>query len=125
MRPLNPPTPAAYRNAPRQAEAWREGWTAGYHSAEAMRMELPAYGAEIWTENEGRIIYTPDNAADTLATLAHEAEANGRQYSPFEFTAAAFNRSRNPDALWEAYDAGVADGVATYIAAWTPPPPKA
>src|SRR6187399_3068002 len=43
MHPLNPPTPAAYRNAPRQAEAWREGWTAGYHSAEAMRMELPAY----------------------------------------------------------------------------------
>lgn len=34
-----------------------------------------------------------------------------RQFSPFEFTAADFNRSRDPDAVWEAYDEGVAAGA--------------
>jgi len=40
-----------------------------------------------------------------------EGETNGRQYSPFEFTASDFNSSRYPDEVWDAYDAGVMNGI--------------
>ena len=45
-----------------------------------------------------------------------EAEENGRQYSPFEFTASDFNSSRNPDEVWDAYDEGLSRGIRKYIA---------
>lgn len=42
--------------------------------------------------------------------LTVEAE-HFRQFSPFEFTAAEFNASRDPDSIWEAYDKGVWEGA--------------
>jgi hypothetical protein len=43
---------------------------------------------------------------DCLRQAAFEAEQNARQYSPFEHYAAEINRAK-----WDAYDAGVADGI--------------
>jgi hypothetical protein len=47
---------------------------------------------------------------DTLGEILGEIVDNYRQYSPFEFTASEFNRARNSDALWEAYDDGEYQG---------------
>lgn len=38
-----------------------------------------------------------------------------RQFSPFEFTAQAFNDSDDSEGLWEAYDKGVYDGIAEVV----------
>ena len=38
-----------------------------------------------------------------------------RQFSPFEFTAQEFNKSRNPDGIWSAYEDGVWKGIRAYI----------
>lgn len=49
---------------------------------------------------------------DCLWQAAFEAEANARQYSPFEFFAQACNESGDrAEGLWEAYDEGVAIGI--------------
>ena len=49
---------------------------------------------------------------EQLAAEAAETESDHyRQFSPFEFTAAEFNRARDPDAMWEAYDSGVWRGI--------------
>jgi hypothetical protein len=43
---------------------------------------------------------------DTLGEILGDIIENYRQYSPFEFTASEFNRARNSEMLWEAYDDG-------------------
>lgn len=51
-------------------------------------------------------------SCDKLLEEVLETESEHfRQYSPFEFTASAINRSRNPEALWEAYEQGVGAGA--------------
>ncbi len=47
---------------------------------------------------------------DTLGEILGEIVDGYRQYSPFEFTASEFNRARNSETLWEAYDKGEYDG---------------
>ena len=54
---------------------------------------------------------------------AGEAEANGRQYSPFEFTAHEINsldgenyeHEGAAEAVWAAFDEGIADGIEAEI----------
>ena len=41
----------------------------------------------------------------------YETEEHTHQFSPFEFTASAFNRSRDPDGVWDAYESGIAQGA--------------
>jgi hypothetical protein len=43
-----------------------------------------------------------------------------RQFSPFEHIAAEFNRSRNPDEVWGAYNDGVYRGILKYLAEYAP-----
>jgi len=43
---------------------------------------------------------------DTLGEILGDIIEGYRQYSPFEFTALEFNRARNSETLWEAYDDG-------------------
>ncbi len=53
---------------------------------------------------------------DDLFKEALETESEHyRQFSPFEFTAREFNDSRDPDAMWEAYESGVAAGARAYL----------
>ena len=46
-----------------------------------------------------------------VQSLAYAGESNDRSYSPLEFTAKEFNDSEDSEALWEAFDAGIADGI--------------
>lgn len=64
-------------------------------------------------ESIGRMLL-PDfknRAYDDFLDDVLAAEENGRQYSPFEVTASEFNRSRDPDAVWDAYERGVQAGA--------------
>ncbi len=54
--------------------------------------------------------YTVAYHDDTLGEILGEIVDGYRQYSPFEFTASEFNRARNSETLWEAYDKGEYDG---------------
>jgi len=53
----------------------------------------------------------PYDSLDHFVDDCLEAEMNGRQFSPFEFTASEFNSSKYPDEIWEKYESGVYDGV--------------
>jgi hypothetical protein len=52
-----------------------------------------------------------DEFQDLVMSACYEAEDNFRQYSPFEFTAKAFNDAGNSDEVWENYEAGISDGI--------------
>jgi hypothetical protein len=98
-------------------EAFRMGRAAG-HSC-ASWCDVPELGAEIprhldWV---GYGTLTADNQRDVHAMFAHEAESNGRQYSPFEFTAHAFNEAPNSDALWSEYERGIDAGITANLRA--------
>jgi hypothetical protein len=69
-------------------------------------------GYDIARENVSEYDLTTDDGREKFVSdmCMHEAETF-RQYSPFEFTAKAFNDSRDPDGVWEAYDKGVYRGV--------------
>jgi hypothetical protein len=43
---------------------------------------------------------------DKLGDVFSDIVDGYRQFTPFEFTASAFNKARNSEALWEAYDRG-------------------
>ena len=47
---------------------------------------------------------------DTLGEILGDIVDGYRQYSPFEFTASEFNRARNSETLWDAYDDGEYQG---------------
>ncbi len=121
MHPMNPTTPREFARGARLSDAWQTGYQAGYFSADAVLPELPSYGRSVFSDREGHVVLSPDNVHEVAESLAHEAEENGRQFAPFDQLASGFNRARNPDQLWEAYDAGVAAGIAARIAIWTPP----
>ena len=54
----------------------------------------------------------PAVCLDCLTAAAYSAEENGRQFSPFEFTAHDLNEDEDrADGLWEAFDAGISAGV--------------
>lgn len=51
-------------------------------------------------------------AAECLIATAHDAENEDRSFTPFEVTASAINKSDDSEALWQAYDEGIAKGIA-------------
>lgn len=59
------------------------------------------------------------NDADALVSEGLAVEDHARQYSPFEFTAGDFNNSKDPDRIWEKYEAGVAAGLRGYWKIWS------
>lgn len=55
---------------------------------------------------------TKDNRWDYMEMLCHDAELNGRQYSPFEFVAHELNENENKaDMYWDEFDRGVDVGI--------------
>ena len=52
-----------------------------------------------------------DEFQDLVREACWEAEDNFRQYSPFEFTAKAFNDAGNSEEVWEKYEEGISDGI--------------
>lgn len=51
---------------------------------------------------------------DAWEMLCRESESNGRDFSPFEFTAHDINSSHDPDGLWQAFDDGIEAGIRAY-----------
>ena len=84
--------------------AYLKGFERGYNIA--TWCDIPELGSIIRTDSDGKQTVTSDNVADIMYALCYEIE-----FSPFEVTAHTFNTSRNTDAGWEAFDAGISDGI--------------
>ena len=94
---------------PTTRNAYRRGYRRGFNIASYQN--LPEVGETFFLDSEGRVTVSEENQWDVVQSLAFEGESNDRQYSPFEFTASEFNKARNSEARWEAFDAGIADGI--------------
>lgn len=75
---------------------------------------VPRIGETYCTERDGRVTCDLDNAAEIHEALCLEAERNGRQFSPWEFTARDMNDLPEDvrDDAWELYEMGVHDAIA-------------
>ena len=90
-------------------EAKATGINTGYGIAEDNFREL---FERYVLENDAVQVGEEDKLIDFIVSETLETEQEHyRQFSPFEFTAREFNESRDPDAVWEAYDDGVAKGA--------------
>lgn len=98
---------------PTTKDAYERGFERGYNSASWQ--DLPTPGGTYWTESEGMITADDSNEWDLVSIYAFESESNDRQNSPFEDTASEFNKARNSEARWEAFDAGISDGIQANI----------
>jgi len=93
-------------------EAYRMGYDEGFNIIITNKGEFQGY-----KDAQGNL------DVEKIADEAFEAEQNGRQYTPFEFLASAFNKAENADELWEEYDRGVGEGISTGIAELQGKPP--
>jgi hypothetical protein len=106
-------TTAATYESEQEKDAYFRGFDRGFSCASWQN--LPEPGEELWTESDGDILVSEDNQWDVVQSLAYAGESNDRQFSPFEFTAHEFNESDDSDSLWEAFDAGISDGISANI----------
>ena len=96
------------------SEAYLKGFDRGYNCASWQ--DLPELGAKVWTESDGKLTVDEDNQWDIVQSQAYEAEANSRQFSPFEFIASEFNgldeeEEGKSEEAWEAFEEGISDGI--------------
>jgi hypothetical protein len=109
---------------PTTRDAYRRGYDRGYNVASWQ--DLPEIGETVRTDSDGKYTVDADNLWDTVQAFAYQGEENDRSFSPFEFTAHEFNSARNAEARWEAFNAGISDGISANIetrkAAYTPEP---
>ena len=111
--------PETFAADERLTNAYRRGWNWGHGFA---CHNVPELYVEYWTQCEGRIKATDlTELRDLHFTLCYEAEQNGRQYSPFECTAAEFNDAdeNDSDALWTAFEAGTVDAIGADVGSYT------
>ena len=97
-------------------DAYLRGFDRGYNCASWQ--DLPEIGDSIWTDSDGRVTVDDDNMWDVVQSLAYTAELGDRDFSPFEFTAAEFNRAdgeEDSEELWEAFEEGISDGIHSNI----------
>lgn len=99
-----------------EQDAYLRGFDRGFSCASWQN--LPEEGDEIYLEDEGSVTVDEGNQWDVAQSLAYAGESNDRQFSPFEFTAQEFNSAGEfiSEALWEAFDSGIADGISANIA---------
>lgn len=78
--------------------------------------DSPEIGDEIPREVDwvGYRTVTEENQGEVWEMFARESESNGRQYSPFEMTAATINELESilSGDFWSAFDEGIDDGIA-------------
>lgn len=96
-----------------ESDAYLRGFDRGYNVASWQ--DLPEVGSALYIDGEGKITVDADNLWDTMSQLAYAGESHDRDFSPFEFTAHEFNESEDADSLWEAFDAGISDGIGTNL----------
>jgi hypothetical protein len=88
---MNTPStiPHEFAQDDKLAEAYRMGWNHGHGLA---CHNVPRLGDKLHLDDLGRVTVDAGNIREVHASLCYAAEMNSRQFSPFEFTAHAFNR---------------------------------
>ena len=93
-----------------------EGFRRGFNVASWT--DLPTIGDRIPKDVDwvGYEEVTEENQGDVWELFAFEAESNGRQFSPFEQTAAELNElaESKPYDVWQVYEDGIAAGIRAY-----------
>lgn len=114
--------PEAWRSDASLADAYRLGWNHGHGIA---CHNVPRLGETYWTDANGRQTADADNIRDLHQDLCFAAADNARSYSPFEFTAHAFNEAGEgdddhpgSDELWEAFEAGECEAILADLATY-------
>lgn len=93
-------------------EAYGLGYARGWTMASWI--DVPALGTELPRDVDFVGIGTIENESDqreAMELLAHAAEDNDRQFSPFEFTARELNDAEDAEELWDAFENGIIDGI--------------
>jgi hypothetical protein len=110
------------------SRAYRMGWDHGHGFA---CHNVPRLGDKLFVEDMGRVTVDAENIREVHASQCYSAESNSRQFSPFEFTAHAFNNPAEftgleeedcegiSEELWEAFEAGTADAIQADLADYT------
>ena len=96
-------------------EAGSEGYQRGWNVASWQ--DMPEIGHRVAKDIDWigiGIIETVSDQIDAWEGYCYESESNGRDFSPFEFTAHEINESRWPDGAWEAFDEGITRGIRAY-----------
>ena len=104
-------------------DAYLAGFSRGWNCASWQ--DIPEIGSTLPLHIDWQGIGEIKNASDqgdALQILASEGESNDRCFSPFEFTAHDFNSADDEpesecssEELWEAFDAGINDGICANI----------
>jgi len=118
---MNIPTPPYDLTAPELA-AWQEYYSYGYRNGHGIAHHNVPRVRELMDISVGYFgLVTLDNAKDYHQALCYAAEANARDYSPFEFTAKELNGETllPADIAWYAYDSGVADAIGHDLSSYT------
>lgn len=76
---------------------------------------IPQLGDKLWLDDLGRVTVDAENIREVHQSLCFAAESNSRQCS-FD---SPFNESEDSDALWQAYDQGIADAIFADLATYT------
>ena len=97
------------------SDIYLAGYSRGWNCASWQ--DMPEIGSTVRTDAEGKVEIEDENdQAEVMASLASESESNDRSFSPFEFTAKELNDREDSEDAWEAYDAGISDGISANIA---------
>lgn len=111
------------------SDAYKRGWNHGHGIA---CHNVPSIGDKLFVEDMGRVTVDAENIREVHASNCYAAESNSRCYSPFEFTAHAFNSAENDESgawdadkeglsqeLWEAFEAGTNDAISADLSEYT------
>ena len=95
----------------KKSEAYEMGKERGINVASWV--DMPEIGSIVPKDIDwiGHDTVTEENLADVMEMYASVSESNDREYSPFEITASEFNKARNSESLWEAFDNGISEGI--------------
>lgn len=92
----------------------------GFNNGSGLACQLvPQVGETYLVDATGRTLAQPDNVQELHRDICHEAELQARDFSPFELIAKEFNEEEDPDAVWAAYEAGVADAIFADVSTYT------
>lgn len=92
---------------------YQEGYDRGYSIAS--NQDLPEIGEEAPREMLADVVEDVADAEEVFFHFCYEAESNNRDFSPFEFTAAAINElGEDSEEAWGAFDQGISRGFEAY-----------
>lgn len=105
------------------SDIYLAGYSRGWNCASWQ--DIPDIGIKLPSHVDYQVgkISDASDQADALQMLASEAESNGRDFSPFDFTAHELNEREDSEDAWEAFDSGIADGISANVASRIQPEP--